>query len=266
MLDKRAARVQAPRPRRGEGEQSATGKGAVVMARIVQLSPAFARAADTQFQYVNGIWNSGALAGGTTAHVSRIELDVRRWHALDRDAQAALLYAPTITARRAEALADDAPSDYHSHEQTVRAHGLVGHAQAAPRARVDNVPVINRRDFATIDDGRPGTHFVALQRDLRDFNNTRAIMNGADGTAYHGSVGARRRNGINAFIDVTHRATFGIPSRALRAYPHQREQLVTALPGASGPPSLDASAAEALREFLAGRRLRSSPAVVNETR
>ena len=46
--------------------------------------------------------------------------------------------------------------------------------------------------------------------------------NGADGTAYHGSVGARRRNGINAFIDVTHRATFGIPSRALRAYPHQR--------------------------------------------
>lgn len=165
---------------------------------------------------------TGPLAGGTTAHVSRIELDVRRWHALDRDAQAALLYAPTITARQAEALSDDAPSDYQSYEQTVRAHGIVGHAQAAARARVDNVPVINRRDFATTDDGKPGTHFVALQRELRDFNNTRAIMNGADGTAYHGSVGARRRNGINAFVAVTHRATFGIPPRALRAYPHQR--------------------------------------------
>jgi hypothetical protein len=165
---------------------------------------------------------TGPLAGGTTAHVSRIELDVRRWHALDRDAQAALLYAPTITAGQAEALSDDAPSDYQSYEQTVRAHGIVGHAQAAARARVDNVPVVNRRDFATVDDGKPGTHFVALQRELRDFNNTRAIMNGADGTGYHGSVGARRRNGINSFVDVTHRATFGIPPRALRAYPHQR--------------------------------------------
>jgi hypothetical protein len=164
----------------------------------------------------------GPLAGGTTAHVSRIELDVARWYALDRDAQAAQLYAPTVTAREAEALADDAPSDYQNYEQTVRAHGIVGHAQAAARARVNNVPIINRRDFATVDDGRPGTHFVALQRELRDFNNTRAIMNGADGTAYHRSVGARHRNGINAFFDVTHRATFGIPPRALRAYPHQR--------------------------------------------
>jgi hypothetical protein len=55
---------------------------------------------------------------------------------------------------------------------------------------------------------------------LRDFNNTRAIMNAADGTEYHRSVGARRRNGINAFLDVTHRATAGVPPRAQRAYPH----------------------------------------------
>jgi hypothetical protein len=168
--------------------------------------------------------SQGPLAGGTTAHVSRIELDVKRWHSLDRDAQAALIYAPTVTAAEAEAFADDAPSDYQSYEQTVREHGIVGHAQAAARARVNNVPVINRRDFATIDEGKPGTHFVALQRELRDFNNTRAIMNGADGTAYHSSVGARRRNGINAFFNVTHRATFGMPPRALRAYPYQRSQ------------------------------------------
>lgn len=165
---------------------------------------------------------AGPLAGGTTQHVSRIELDVRRWQALDRDAQAALLYAPTVTAARAESLTDDAPADYERYEQTVREHGIVGHAQAAARARVDNVPVINRRDFATVDDGTPGTHFVSLQRELRDFNNTRAIMNGADGTDYHRAVGARRRNGINAFFDVTHRATFGVPPRALRAYPHRR--------------------------------------------
>ncbi|NKY45761.1 DUF7405 family protein [Nocardia cerradoensis] len=165
---------------------------------------------------------SGPLAGGTTQHVSRIELDVQRWHALDRDRQAALLYGPTVTAAQAEKLNDDAPSDYDKYEQTVAEHGIVGHAQAAARARINNVPVINRRDFATLDDGRPGTHFVSLQRELRDFNNTRAIMNGADGPDYHKTVGARRRNGINAFFDVTHRATFGIPARELRAYPLHR--------------------------------------------
>jgi hypothetical protein len=168
--------------------------------------------------------SQGPLAGGTTEHVSRIELDVKRWHSLDRDAQAALLYAPTVTAAEAEGFSEDAPSDYQSYERTVRQYGIVGHAQAAARARVDNVPVINRRDFATIDDGKPGTHFIALQREIRDFQNTRAIMNGADGTSYHGSVGARRRNGINAFFNVTHRANLGVPARALRAYPHSRSR------------------------------------------
>ena len=163
----------------------------------------------------------GPLAGGTTQHVSRIQLDVDRWHAQTRDEQAALLFSPTVTADQAAAFSDDAPSDYPSYERTVREHGVVGHTQAAARARINNVPIINRRDFATLDDGKPGTHFVAIQRELRDFNNTRAIMNAADGTSYHRSVSARRRNGINAYHDVTRRAAFGIPSRAERAYPHQ---------------------------------------------
>jgi hypothetical protein len=167
--------------------------------------------------------DSGPLAGGTTQHVSRIALDDERWHAQDRDRQAALLYGPTVTASEADQLDDDAPSDYEKYEQTVAEHGVVGHVQAAARARVNNVPVINRRDFATLDDGRPGTHFVALQKELRDFNNTRAIMNGADGPDYHRAVGARRHNGINAYFDVTHRATFGIPPRASRAYPLAKE-------------------------------------------
>jgi hypothetical protein len=156
---------------------------------------------------------NGPLAGGTTAHVSRIELDVDRWHAMDRDAQAALMFAPTITAAQAEVLSDDAPSDYEKYEQTVSQYGIVGHSQAAARARVNNVPLINRRDFATLD-GKPGTHFVSLQRTLRDFDNVRAIMNASDGSDYHRSVGDRRRNGINAFMAVTHRAT--------SAYPHAR--------------------------------------------
>lgn len=165
---------------------------------------------------------SGPLAGGTTAHVSRIILDVARWQLRSRDEQAALLLSPTITAEAAEVLHDDAPSDYESYEKIVSEHGIVGHAQAAARARVDNVPIINRRDFATLDDGQPGTHFVSIQKQLIDFNSTRAIMNGTDGARYHASVGARHRNGINGFMDVIRRAAIGIPSRALRAFPFLR--------------------------------------------
>jgi hypothetical protein len=163
---------------------------------------------------------SGPLAGGTTAHISRLELDVEAWHAKDRAEQTGLLFAPTVTPEQADALVDDAPSDYPTYERTVAEHGVVGHAQAAARARVNNVPIINRRDFATVDDGKPGTHFISLQREVVHFNITRAAMNGADGSDYHSAIGARHRNGINSFITVTHRATFGIPPRPLRAFPH----------------------------------------------
>ena len=51
----------------------------------------------------------GPLADGTTQHVSRIELAVQRWHARSRDEQAALMYAPTVTAAPAVALSEVAP-------------------------------------------------------------------------------------------------------------------------------------------------------------
>ena len=105
---------------------------------------------------------------------------------------------------------------------TTRRRGIIGHAQAAARARLDGCPRINRRDFVTFDDGTPGTHFVSLQRDLEDFNATRAVMNGADGPHHHPAVGLRSNNGINAFMEVVTRATFVDPPRAQRAYPGQR--------------------------------------------
>lgn len=151
--------------------------------------------------------------------MSRIVLNLEQWYAKDRDEQSALLHGPTVTAREAEELVDDAPSGHADMPGIVARHGVAGHAQAAARARVNDVPLINRRDFATVDDDQPGTHFVSLQRELRDFNNTRAIMNGSDASDSHPSVGARHRNGINAFMNVTRRATFMIPPRSLRAFP-----------------------------------------------
>ena len=161
----------------------------------------------------------GPLAGGTTMHVSRLALDLDAWYRLDADRRAALMYAPTVSAASARTLAEDAPSDFERLPDTASAYGLVGHAQAAARARLGGRPRLNRRDFATIDDGTPGTHFVSLQRNLEDFNATRAVMNAADARHHHASIGLRRNNGINQFMRVLSRATFAVPARAQRAYP-----------------------------------------------
>ena len=91
---------------------------------------------------------------------------------------------------------------------------------AAPGSSVD--PASTAADFATVDQGQPGTHFVSLQRTLEDFNATRAVMNPADARHHHPAIGTRRDNGINAFIDVRTRATFAVPARARRAYPYLR--------------------------------------------
>lgn len=161
----------------------------------------------------------GPLAGGTTMHVSRINLDLDRWYAQDAARRAALMYAPTVTPLQAALFADDATADFQRLPATARRHGIVGHAQAAARARLDGRPRINRRDFVTFDNGIPGTHFVSLQRSLEDFNATRAVMNAADAAQHHRAVGSRANNGINAFMEVVSRATFAVPPRGRRAYP-----------------------------------------------
>jgi deferrochelatase/peroxidase EfeB len=169
----------------------------------------------------------GPLAGGTTMQVSRIAIDLERWYAHDNERRAALMYSPATSARDAEALADDAPSNADRLPALAARHGTVGHAQAAGRARLHGRPRINRRDFATLDDGQAGTHFVSLQRSLEDFNATRAVMNAADAGAHHSQIGARHNNGINAFIEVTSRATFAVPPRTQRAFPHLQQRTRT---------------------------------------
>lgn len=161
----------------------------------------------------------GPLAGGTTMQVSRIALDVEGWYAQDAERRAALMFSPATSAHAAAAFVTDAPSDADRLPAHAARHGLVGHAQAAGRARLHGRARINRRDFATVDGGVPGTHFVSLQRSLQEFNATRAVMNAADARAHHAGIGQRRDNGINAFMDVRSRATFAVPPRWNRAFP-----------------------------------------------
>jgi hypothetical protein len=161
----------------------------------------------------------GPLAGGTTMHVSRIVLDLDGWYAHEREQRAALMFSPATSARAADTFVHDARSDADRMPRLAAQHGLVGHAQAAGRARLGGRPRINRRDFATVDGDRPGTHFVSLQRSLQDFNATRAVMNAADAQTHHPAIGPRRHNGINAFMQVHSRATFAVPPRHRRAFP-----------------------------------------------
>lgn len=162
----------------------------------------------------------GPFSGGTTMHVSRIVLDLEAWYAQPHEQRTALMYAPTVTPDEADGFVDDALSDADRLPEVVREHGIVGHAQASARARVGNVPKINRRDFATLDDDLPGTHFVSLQRERGDFLSTRAIMNASDAPDHSPRVGPRRGNGIHAFMEVLSRSHYVVPPRSLRAYPY----------------------------------------------
>ena len=69
------------------------------------------------------------------------------------------MYAPTVTPAQAARFSEDASADFEHLPETARRHGVVGHAQAAARARLDGRPRINRRDFVTFDDGIPGDPF-----------------------------------------------------------------------------------------------------------
>jgi hypothetical protein len=104
-----------------------------------------------------------------TMHVSRIVLDLNAWYAQDEQRRTALMFSPATSPRDIDTLTDDAPSDAHRLPALAARHGVVGHAPTPPgRARLHGRPRINRRDFATLDDGLPGTHFVSLQRSIED--------------------------------------------------------------------------------------------------
>jgi len=82
-------------------------------------------------------------------------------------------------------------------------------------------------DRATNAFDRSRQHLVSLQCSIDYSNAARAVMNAADATHPPQGIGARHDNGINAFIEVTSRASFAVPARAQRAYPHHQERTQT---------------------------------------
>jgi deferrochelatase/peroxidase EfeB len=170
--------------------------------------------------------DSGPFAGGTTQHVSKIQLHLDQWYNQDsRQARVGKMFCPAhATEDRVEGVGenlgtDSALGECPAHvEDDAREMGMVGHAQKNARAREEDTPLILRRDFDSTDDGQAGVHFLALQRRIGDFVATRESMNGED-VSGEGGVGTRHNNGILQYMTVLRRGNFLLPPRGKRALP-----------------------------------------------
>lgn len=172
--------------------------------------------------------SEGPFAGGSTQHLSKIHLDLEQWYEQDdREDRVAKMFCPAHASEgRVEGVGDNLGSDSGMGECPVahddaREEGTVGHSQKMTDVREDDSPIILRRDFNTTGDGRPGVHFLSLQRDVGDFVATREAMN-ATALAEETGVGQRSNNGILQYMTVERRGNFLLPPRSLRALPPAR--------------------------------------------
>jgi Dyp-type peroxidase family len=162
----------------------------------------------------------GAFDQGTTMVVSYMQLTLDSWYReLSYRQRVALMYSPQTTPAQVVRFTTDAESNPGELNQAIRKYGVIGHAQASARARVNGKPVILRRDFDTVDGGLAGLHFVALQRTIADFVATRTAMNQAGAQLLNPGITNTQNNGINAFIFVVARSNYIVPARAERSFP-----------------------------------------------
>ncbi len=162
----------------------------------------------------------GPFAGGTTMHVSYMRLRLDSWYRiLDEKERVARMYAPEMTPAEVSRLTDDAPSHPDRYARDAGRYGVVGHSQTSARARRNGRPRILRRDFNTTDGGVAGLHFVAIQRSISDFVETRKAMNAANAPYLNPAITDTVNNGINEFIFVLKRANYIVPPRPNRSFP-----------------------------------------------
>ena len=169
---------------------------------------------------------SGPFAGGTTQHISKLRLNLNQWYNQDdRWQREAKMFCPyhaenDVIEEAGDNLGTSSKiDDCQPTDETAREMGVVGHSQKSARARDDDdSPLILRRDFDSTDDGAASLHFLALQRQITDFVDTREAMNGTDVTE-QSAVGQRNNNGILQYIRTERRGNFLVPPRSLRALP-----------------------------------------------
>jgi len=180
---------------------------------------------------------SGPFGGGTTQHVSKLQLQLNAWYDQETHSQrVSKLFSPRharegLVEGVGENLTDDSgirPEDFDEIADAARNDGVVGHAQKAAAAREDGRPIVLRRDFNTTDDEQAGVHFLALQEEISDFVQTRNAMTGEE-IADNSAVGPRLNNGILQYVFVRRRGNFLLPPREHRSMPTPTGEM----PGAS---------------------------------
>ncbi len=168
--------------------------------------------------------DEGPFAGGTTTHLSRIDLNLHQWYEQDsREQRVSKMFCP--------AHADEGRVDGAGHnlgdssgvddcgasaEEDARTRGVVGHTQKATRAREGDEPLILRRDFNSTNDDAAGVHFLAHQRGISAFVETKQTVTGTDLSS---AVGSRNNNGILQYMSVLRRANYLVPPRRHRSLP-----------------------------------------------
>jgi hypothetical protein len=162
----------------------------------------------------------GPFAQGTTMAVSYMRLRLDSWYqSLSERERVARMYAPQVTPAEAHAFTTDAASGPDQLGQAISRYGVIGHAQTSARARRHGQPLIQRRDFNTVDGGQAGLHFVCIQRSIEDFVTTRNAMNASSAQLQNPSITDTVNNGINEFMFVLKRANYILPARAERSFP-----------------------------------------------
>ncbi len=167
----------------------------------------------------------GPFAGGTTQHVSKLSLNLEQWYQQDsRDQRVSKMFCPfhaenDLVEGAGQNLGDDSGmDDCPEAMEAARTKGVAGHSQKMVSAREENSPVMIRRDFDSTDGGHSGLHFLAVQRTISEFVETREAMNGTD-LAESSAVGQRNNNGILQYIRAQRRGNYLLPPRDLRALP-----------------------------------------------
>ncbi len=162
----------------------------------------------------------GAFAQGTTMQISYMRLELESWYQqLSQAERVARMYAPQVSPAEAAKFTTDAESDPAKFGEAVSRYGVIGHSQASARARRGGKPLIQRRDFDTIDGGQAGLHFLSIQRSIEDFVTTRKAMNATAAQLQNPAITDTVNNGINEFIFVLRRANYILPPRPQRSFP-----------------------------------------------
>ncbi|WP_247006307.1 DUF7405 family protein [Halorientalis litorea] len=164
---------------------------------------------------------SGPFAGGTTQHVSRLELDLDRWYDNPDDQRREQMFSPHHSAEEVGEVGRQLAGDSGVTRETVdrteadaEEYGVVGHSQKVAAARDDNFEptMLRRSEGVSTDAETPGFNFTALQRRIERFVEVRQAMNESYGVADDD-------DGIRGYIEATSRTNLLIPPRELRALP-----------------------------------------------